>query len=128
VRALGFCEEFSHRNFRGAGLFEHFVSQLVTQIEIRAMNAHSPTISIRLPEEQRASLEMATKLTRRSRSFLVKEALERHLNDILREQTPEPPKRRLTRLLAIAGDGTSSDHVHSGDEISNHIRWLRDDD
>ncbi len=92
------------------------------------MNAHSPTISIRLPEEQRASLDRATKLTRRSRSFLVKEALERHLNDILREQTPEPPKRRLTHLLSLAGDGTSKDHVRTAEEIDAHIRWLRGDD
>jgi uncharacterized protein (DUF1778 family) len=92
------------------------------------MNDHSPTFSIRLPEEQRLSLERATKLTRRSRSFIVKEALERHLEDIIREQTDAAPKRRLTRLLSIAGNGTSSDHVRSGDEINDHIRWLRNDD
>jgi predicted transcriptional regulator len=92
------------------------------------MNVHSPTTSIRLRADLRESLERATKVTRRSRSFLIMAALERHLEDIVREQSPEPPKRRLTRLLAIAGNGTSSDHVRSGDEIIDHIRWLRDDE
>ena len=92
------------------------------------MNVHSPTTTIRVRADLREPLERAVKLTRRSRSFIIMEALERHLKDIVREQNPEPPKRRLTRLLAIAGNGTSSDHVRSGDEINDHIRWLRDDD
>jgi predicted DNA-binding protein len=92
------------------------------------MNAYSPTISIRLPEKDRASLELATKLTRRSRSFLVKEALERHLADILREQRAEVPNRRLTHLLSIGGAGVSKEHVRSREEIDAHIRWLRDNE
>jgi predicted DNA-binding protein len=92
------------------------------------MNAYSPTFSIRLPEKDRASLELATKLTRRSRSFLVKEALERHLADILREQRAEVPNRRLTHLLSIGGAGVSKDHVRSREEIDAHIRWLRDNE
>jgi predicted transcriptional regulator len=92
------------------------------------MNVHSPTTTIRVRADLREPLERAVKLTRRSRSFIIMEALERHLEDIVREQSLEPPKRRLTRLLAIAGNGTSSDHVRSGDEIIDHIRWLRDDE
>jgi predicted DNA-binding protein len=92
------------------------------------MNAHPPTYSIRLPEAQRVLLEKATKLTRRSRSFLIKEALDRYLEDIMREQSAQPPKRRLSRLLALAGSGTSPHHVRSADEIDAHIRWLRDDE
>jgi uncharacterized protein (DUF1778 family) len=92
------------------------------------MNVHSPTTTIRVRADLREPLERAVKLTRRSRSFIIMEALERHLEDIVREQSPEPPKRRLTRLLAIAGNGTSSDHVRNGDEIIDHIRWLRDDE
>ena len=92
------------------------------------MNVHSPPTTIRVRADLREPLERAVKLKRRSRSFLIMEALERHLEEIIREQTAEPPKRRLTRLLAIAGDGTSSDHVRSGDEIVDHMRWLRDND
>jgi predicted transcriptional regulator len=92
------------------------------------MNAHSPTFSIRLPQEQRESLETAIKLTRRSRSFIVKEALERHLPDIIREQSGEAPKRRLTHLLSLAGAGVRKDHVRTREEIDAHIRWLRDNE
>jgi predicted transcriptional regulator len=93
------------------------------------MNVHSSTTTIRLRADLRESLERAMKITRRSRSFLIMAALERHLEDIAREESEGAPKpRRLTRLLAIAGDGTSSDHVRSGDEINEHIRWLRDDE
>lgn len=92
------------------------------------MSASASTISIRLPEEDRAMLDKAATLTRRSRSFLVKEALERHLAEIIREQSVEAPKHRLIRLLALAGSGTSNNHVRSREEIDAHIRWLRDNE
>ena len=92
------------------------------------MNVHSPTTTIRVRADLREPLERAVKLTRRSRSFLIMEALERHLEEIVREQTPEPPKRRLTRLLALAGSGASGDHVRSSEEIDAHMRWLRGDE
>jgi uncharacterized protein (DUF1778 family) len=92
------------------------------------MNAHSPTFSIRLPQEQRESLETAIKLTRRSRSFIVKEALERHLPDIIREQGGEAPNRRLTHLLSLAGAGVRKDRPRTREEIDAHIRWLRENE
>ena len=51
------------------------------------MNVHSPTTTIRVRADLREPLEKAVKLTRRSRSFLVMEALERHLSEIIREET-----------------------------------------
>jgi predicted DNA-binding protein len=90
------------------------------------MPAPSPTISIRLPKEARESLDMATKITRRSRSFLMQEALERHLSQIVREQTQQGAKRRLDTLLSLAGAGRRSSEPRTAEEIDQHIRWLRD--
>jgi hypothetical protein len=92
------------------------------------MSASSPTISIRLPEAARLSLDNATRLTRRSRSFLMKEALERHLADIVQEQTGVGSKSRATTLLSFAGAGAKLGMTRSRDEIDAHIRWLRDDE
>jgi predicted DNA-binding protein len=88
----------------------------------------SPTMSFRLPEEHRAKLDRLIKTTRRSRNFLVRDALERYFDEMLPDETPsEAPKRRLTTLLALGGDGTSKHHVRSREEIDAHIRWLRGD-
>ena len=93
------------------------------------MPAASPTISLRLPEEARAKLDKAAKLTRRSRSFLMKEALDRHLADIIvQEQAKDAPKRRLSTLLSLAGAGARPDNPRTAEEIDQHIRWLRSDD
>jgi hypothetical protein len=92
------------------------------------MSASSPTISIRLPEAARLSLDNATKLTRRSRSFLMKEALERHLADIVQEQTGGGSKSRATTLLNFAGAGAKLGMTRSREEIDAHIRWLRGDE
>lgn len=92
------------------------------------MPAVSPTISLRLPEEHRAKLDRLMAIKRRSRSFLVKEALERYYSQELPDdQAQAEPKRRLTRLLAMGGDGTSKHHVRTREEIDAHIRWLRSD-
>lgn len=92
------------------------------------MNAPSPTISIRLPEAARKNLDNATKLTRRSRSFLMKEALERHLADIVQEQTRGASKSRLATLLSFAGTGAKLGMTRSQEEIDQHVRWIRDDE
>jgi metal-responsive CopG/Arc/MetJ family transcriptional regulator len=90
------------------------------------MTTAPPTISIRLPENARRTLDKATKLTRRSRSFLMKEALDRHLADIVQEQSRTAPKRRLSTLLSLAGAGARSASPRTQSEIDQHIRWLRD--
>jgi Arc/MetJ-type ribon-helix-helix transcriptional regulator len=90
------------------------------------MNVYPQTISIRLPDEDRAKLDRAIKLTRRSRSFLMKEALERHLDDVLREETKTQTARPMSRLLSLEGKGVRASNPRSREEIDQHIRWLRD--
>lgn len=89
------------------------------------MTDQSPTISIRLPPSSRKSLDKAVKTTRRSRSFLMKEALDRYLADIVREEevVARPP---LNRLLSLAGAGADLGQPRSADEVDRHVRWLRD--
>jgi Arc/MetJ-type ribon-helix-helix transcriptional regulator len=90
------------------------------------MPAPTPTISIRLPEAARQALDKATKLTRRSRSFLMQEALERHLAEIVGEQARPAAKGRLTALLSLGGAGARSSAPRSAEDVDRHIRWLRD--
>jgi RHH-type transcriptional regulator, rel operon repressor / antitoxin RelB len=92
------------------------------------MSATAPTISIRLPEAQRQQLDRAAKQTRRSRSFLMQEALERHLADIVKEETVETRKRNLATLLSFAGAGAKGRKPRTAAEVDTHIRWLRDNE
>jgi hypothetical protein len=90
------------------------------------MPAPTQTISIRLPEAARRSLDRATKLTRRSRSFLMQEALERHLAEIVGEEARPVTKGRLTTLLSLGGAGARLSAHRSAEDVDRHIRWLRD--
>jgi metal-responsive CopG/Arc/MetJ family transcriptional regulator len=90
------------------------------------MPVSSPTISLRLPKEVRERLDHATVRTRRSRSFLMQEALHRHLADIERDQTLISPKRRLATLLSIGGAGKRDHAPRTDKDVNDHIRWLRD--
>lgn len=93
---------------------------------IAAMSALSSTISIRLPPAARNRLDSATVRTRRSRSFLMQKALERHLDEIEREEAQAPGKRRLATILSLGGAGVGDTGPRTQDEIDKHIRWLRD--
>lgn len=86
-----------------------------------------PTLSVRLPDDTRARLERAAKTTHRSRSFLVKEALERHLNDIVAEQRGGA-KSRLEKLLAMKGVGTRLYGPRTVEEIDSDVRKFRGDE
>jgi predicted DNA-binding protein len=88
----------------------------------------SPTISIRLPDADRVRLDKAVKQTRRSRSFIMKEALDRHLAEIVQEQTSIVPKKGLEKLLSLAGSGVNRENPRTIEEIDAHIRWLRADE
>ena len=87
------------------------------------MSDYAPTISIRLPDDARERLDAATRLTRRSRSYLMKEALDRYLGDLERE---EKQGRAKSGLLAFEGKGARVGRTRSREEIDSHIRWLRD--
>ena len=89
------------------------------------MTDQSPTISIRLPSSARKSLDRAVKATRRSRSFLMKEALDRYLADIVRDEQ-SGNRQPLGRLLGLAGAGAGPGKPRSAEEVDRHIRWLRD--
>ncbi len=90
------------------------------------MNNYAPTISIRLPDESRARLDAATKVTRRSRSYLMKEALDRYLGDLERDEIQAYAQAAKSGLLAFEGKGARAGNVRSREEIDSHIRWLRD--
>ncbi len=89
------------------------------------MPTSSPTISLRLPERARERLDRAAAATRRSRSFLMQRALEKHLEEIEREEMVGPV-RRLSTVLALGGAGSAGKTHRSADEIDQSIRWLRE--
>ena len=91
------------------------------------MQKSSVTISVRLSEAARGSLDKAAKLTRRSRSFLMKEALERHLSEIVLEHKGAEGRSRLSQILALGGAGVRHVGKQSAAEIDKRIRAFRDD-
>ena len=92
------------------------------------VNNASPTISLRLSDEVRERLDSLAARTRRSRSFLMQEALARYLDEIEREQTVPLQRRSLSKVFSMAGAGADARHPRSAEEINKHIRWLRGDD
>jgi RHH-type transcriptional regulator, rel operon repressor / antitoxin RelB len=88
----------------------------------------TPTISLRLPKDARERLDRVATKSRRSRSYIIQEALERHLDEIEREELDEPKKGRLSTILNLAGAGTALNGPRSKEEIDAHIRWLRRND
>jgi RHH-type transcriptional regulator, rel operon repressor / antitoxin RelB len=92
------------------------------------MTAESPTISLRLPKASLKSLDKAAKATRRSRSYLMREALDRYLVDITQKEAA-PVVKPLSRLMAMRGIAEKlGQKPRTKEEIDAHIRWLRSDD
>jgi predicted DNA-binding protein len=89
---------------------------------------HTPTLSVRLPGEVRERLEQAARHTNRSRSFLVQEALTRHLDDIMREQKADETKSRLEKLCTLKGAGARLYGPRSEEDITAQIREFRGDE
>jgi predicted DNA-binding protein len=89
------------------------------------MGAAPPPISLRLPQATREKLDKAAVVLRRSRSFVIQEALERHLDDMIHESGLVADKRRLDTLLSLAGAGGHADHPRSADDVGNYTNWLR---
>ena len=85
-------------------------------------------LSVRLPDETRLLLDKAAESTHRSRSFLVKEALERHLVDIVAEQSGGAKKSRLERLLALQGAAAKRYGPRTAEDIDAQIREFRGDE
>lgn len=88
----------------------------------------SSTLSLRLPEETRERLDRVAKKSRRSRSYIIQRALELHLDDVAKEETPPKETERFARLLSMQGAGRGPEGGRTKQEIDSYIRWLRDDD
>jgi RHH-type rel operon transcriptional repressor/antitoxin RelB len=90
--------------------------------------ALSSTLSLRLTKEARERLDKAAVRSRRSRAYIVQEALDRHLDEIEREQTLAPKNSRFATILSLAGAGAALNGSRSKEDIDQDIRWLRSDD
>lgn len=85
-------------------------------------------ISLRLPPRLRARLDKAAKLTKQSRSEIMKDALERHLHDIVVDSTRRATTGRYARLIAMAGSGAPYSTYKSDEEVIAAIREFRGDE
>lgn len=92
------------------------------------MAATGTTLSIRIPQKSRAALDQAAKATRRSRSFLVNEALDRHLTAIVAEQLPQPAKSKLALMMELKGAGAKFGPLRPAADIDAAIRAMRGDE
>ena len=90
--------------------------------------ANSASISLRLSATARERLDKAAVKTRRSRSYLIQAALERHLDEIVTEEQVQAPKARFSTLLSLAGAAAARNGPRSREDIDRDIRWLRGDD
>lgn len=92
------------------------------------MASVSATISLRLSAETKERLARAATLTRRSRSFLVKEALDKYLDAILSEDQAAGRAGRLARLLAFKGAGARIAGGRTTADIDAQVRAFRGDE
>lgn len=89
---------------------------------------NTPSLSVRLPGEVRERLDRAAQRTNRSRSFLVQEALTRHLDDIMRERGGGETQSRLERLRAMKGAGALLYGPRSEEDIAGQLHEFRGDE
>lgn len=85
-----------------------------------------PTLSIRIPDDVSSRLDRAAKSTHRSRSFIVKEALNKHLAEIVQNQGGG--QTRLERLRALKGAGAQRHGALSAAQIEADIHEFRGDE
>jgi RHH-type transcriptional regulator, rel operon repressor / antitoxin RelB len=90
------------------------------------MTMATPSLSIRLPGEVRERLEQAAQRTNRSRSFLVQEALTRHLSDIVTDLGGAAgTTSRMEKLRAMKGAGARIYGPRSEEDIDGQVREFR---
>jgi predicted transcriptional regulator len=79
---------------------------------MKTMPGSAETFSVRLPEETRRNVDKLATLTKRSRSFIINEAVEAYVND------------RMAYLadLETAVQTAESGPGHSGEQI---FKWMR---
>jgi predicted transcriptional regulator len=83
-----------------------------------------PTLSVRLPYDTSLRFDEVVKSTHRSRSYLVNEALDRHVDTILHAQNGGR-KSRLDMLRALKGAEAKHHGARSADVIDADIREFR---
>jgi predicted transcriptional regulator len=89
--------------------------------------ATHPT-SIRLSKETLALLDQRARETRRSRSFLVEQAVRRHLGTPAEPADMDETARKIERLRAFRGAGTKLYAPLSANEVDNLRREFSGDD
>jgi predicted transcriptional regulator len=73
-------------------------------------------------------LDRMAKTLRRSRSSLMIEALERHLDDIQSQQADQQSKGRFTNIMKFKGAGAAITGGSSSSDIDASIRNFRGDE
>ncbi|CAN7515611.1 ribbon-helix-helix domain-containing protein [Rhizobium sp. LjRoot254] len=86
----------------------------------------STMVTARIPEALVEKLDEAARKLGRSRSWIVKEALERHLAQEPKSVTPRTNERR--DIMSFAGAGIKLSNRRTDEEIDAEIRWLRGND
>lgn len=79
----------------------------------------SNTVTSRLPRELIEELDRVAHDNHRSRSWLIKEALEAYLYGT---------RNRPASLMSYAGAGVNLSTRSTAEEVEAEIRWLRDND
>ena len=92
------------------------------------MTATNQSVSIRLEPHTKAALDDAAKRTKRSRSFLMQEALEKYLVEITKQQEVQSSKPPLSQILELAKRSAKPIYVRTGGQVQADLRWLRDNE
>jgi predicted DNA-binding protein len=92
------------------------------------MSGTAQPTSIRLSEATRLLLDKSARETRRSRSYLVEQALKAHLPRIAEKEKGLAAKTALDRLMALRRLADSASNGLGSDEIDARSREFRGDD
>lgn len=92
------------------------------------MSLAALTTSIQISEETSKLLDEAAKKTRLSRSFLVEEALKRHLPSTVGNDAPLPLEERLRRIRELGGIGVRLVGEQSVEDLERRSREFRGND
>lgn len=95
---------------------------------ILKMPAATPTVSVRLPESTKTRLERIAKRMRRSRSSLMVEALDRHLDEIQEEYGIADTQGRFAEIMKFKGVGAAIAGPRSVEEIDASTCDFRGDE
>ena len=92
------------------------------------MSNANRVLSVRIPEQTRTRLNHLAKKMRRSRSALIVEALNRHLEELNQEHNTNSAHDRFADIMQYKGIGASLNNGRSAKEIDASIREFRGDD